>query len=151
MPKIIYSNLEENDTNAMYHAIWQFKEAYKRCFMPYPLFYNGVVKVLFVPGVVNLAFALELEMKYLSLIYKGRYICNKHDLDLLFYDLPNNILKDSYFREKEYVKENLESASKVFTEARYDFQEGNSYGLEHKNFIEAVEIKMFEFVEKSRI
>ena len=143
-----YSTLEENDINSMYHAVWQFKEAAYRCGKTYPITIANVSKVLFIPQIVCLAFAIELEMKMISLLYKGRYISNNHDLIVLFNDLPEETIKQNCSSDiYNYLVENVSLHKEAFSDTRYYFQNNHSMHLDSKNFFEALEDVLFKIVE----
>lgn len=148
MKKIKYSKLEENNINSMYHAVWQFKEAAHRCSKANTITITNVSKVLFIPQIVCLAFAIELEMKMLSLLYKGRYISNGHDLIDLFNDLPKEIVKQNCSNDiYNYLVENLSLHKDTFSETRYYFQSNHNMHLDSRNFFEAFEDVLFKIVD----
>ena len=141
-----YIPLEEVDLDDLYHSIWQFKEAYKRCFEPAPLLLNGVNKELYVPAIVNLSFVLELEMKFLSLISKGACL-KTHNLHSLFCDLPKAYVCDPFFTPKKYVFDKLKDFKLIFNNARYSFNKKH-YDVNSKNFLEPFEERMFKLIER---
>lgn len=143
-----YSTSEENDINSMYHAAWQFKEAAYGCGKAYPITISNVSKVFFIPQIVCLAFAIELEMKMISLLCKGRYISNSHDLIVLFNDLPKEIIEKNCSNDiYNYLVDNLSLHKDAFSDTRYYFQNNHIMHLGSKNFFEAFEDVLFKVTD----
>lgn len=91
--KNIFS-LSDAEMEALYHAIWQFREAGNVLKQPQETS-NRVTKKLYVPMMAFKAFECELEMKYIILKI-NKCVDKTHDLQILFESLPKCIKSECF-------------------------------------------------------